>query len=171
MIPTIVTTALGYFTKATLGKLVGTIWKGLCDFISTPIGAALVAGLLMYNVGKIHEYRVVNARWQAKWNAAEVKAEAERKQRDADIAKLMKADADKRLATINARKDELEGMVKKYEDEEARQRAVGNVGKAGCNCLTDRTDAEWLQNAQQGRAKAKPKAGGRYTFRMRTLGR
>lgn len=171
MIPTLVTTALGYLTKKALFGALGSIWKALCDFISTPIGAALVAGLLMYNVGKIHEYRVVNAKWQAKWTAAEVKAEAERKQRDADIATLMKADADKRLATINARKAELEGMVKKYEDEEARQRAVGNVGKAGCNCLTDRTDAEWLQNAQQGRAKAKPKAGGRYTFRMRTLGR
>lgn len=169
---------LGYFTMSALSGVAGKLWKGFCDFISTPIGAALIAGFIMFNVGIVHEYRINNAKWQAKWAAAEATAEQKRIARDVTIKARVEADANSRLAELAARKDELEKKVQAYADDEEKQRAVGNTGRLGsaavktdCGCLTDSSDDKWLSDAQRKRTYVKPKAFGGFALRLRTLGR
>jgi hypothetical protein len=164
-----IATVLGYFTLAAGKSLLGTVWKGFCDFIATPVGAALVAGVIMLGVGDLHGHRVEKAHWVAKWNAAEAAAEKARLKRDADIKAKVEADANTRLAAIAARKDQLEKMVKDYEDAEATQAAVGNFKTVPCPCRTDRSDAEWLRNAERGHIKPQAQRG--LALRLRTIGR
>ena len=161
---------LGYFTTAALKGLLGSVWKGFCDFISTPIGAALIAGLVMYGVGDIHGHRVTNAHWQAKWSAAEAAAETARLKRDADIKVKVEADTNQRLKALAERKAQLEQQVQAYEDEEAKQAAVGNFNKARpCACATDSSDARCLRDAERGRVKPKAQRG--FALRLRAIGR
>ena len=155
---------LGYFTKAALVSVAGKLWKGFCDFIATPVGAAVVAGGIMFCVGVAHEHHV----WEVRWAAAVKAAEQARIQRDADIAAQVKKDADSRLAALATRKDELEQKVKEYEDQEAQQRAVGNAG-GPCSPLTDKSDARWLRDAQR-KAISGANAHRGFALRLRTLG-
>jgi hypothetical protein len=160
---------LAYFTKAALSSLLANVWKGFCDFIATPVGAALIAGLVMYFVGDIHGHRVEDAKWQAKWATAEASAEQARLKRDADVQAKVEADASQRLSALTVRKAELEKRVKDYEDEEAKQRAVGNTRTPGCSCDTDNSDARWLRDAERGRIKPQAQRG--LALRLRTIGR
>lgn len=162
-----IATILGYFTVAALRGLLGTIWKGFCDFISTPIGAALIAGLVMYGIGDLHGHRVTNAAWQTKWDTAEVEAEKARLARDADIKAKVEADANQRLAPLVMRKAQLESKVKAYEDEQAKQVAVGN---ACAPELTDGGDARWLRDIQR-RPQAKSTTRRGLADRLRELNR
>lgn len=158
-----------WFTRAALSALGGRLWKGFCDFIATPVGAAVVAGLLMFVVGVAHEHRTLNAKWEAKWAAAEQKAEQARKQRDADIKIEMKRDADARLAALAKRKEELEQQVKDYETQQLLQAASG---KAACPPeLTDSDDARWLSDAQRKRTHVKSQARRGLAERLRVFGR
>jgi hypothetical protein len=166
----VIAAILEYFASSAFKGLLGTVWKGFCDFISTPIGAALIAGLIMCGVGDAHGYRVTNAAWQTKWSDAEAAAEKARIKRDADIKAKVEADANQRLAAVAARKTQLEQMVQAYEDDEARQAAVGNYDKARrCSCVTDGSDARWLRDAERGRLE--PEAHRGFALRLRTIGR
>lgn len=160
---------LGYFTQAALKGLLGSAWKGFCDFISTPIGAALIAGLVMYGIGDAHGHRVTNTAWQTKWSNAEADAEKARVKRDADIKAKVEADANQRLAALAERKDKLEQQVQEYEDDQAKQRAVGNYKPSPCACDTDSSDARWLRDAERGRIKPKAQRG--FAIRLRAFSR
>jgi hypothetical protein len=162
-------TILGYFTMTAATSVLGTVWKGLCDFISTPVGAALIAGLVMFGVGDLHGHRASDKSWQVKWSSAEATAEKARVQRDADIKVKVEADANQRLAVLAARKAQLEQQVQAYEDDQAKQAAVGNFAKGSCTCTTDSSDARWLRDAQRGATKPKAQRG--FALRLRTIGR
>jgi hypothetical protein len=164
MIPVAV---LAYFTKGALLGALGKVWKGFCDFISTPIGAALVAAVVAYGLGDMHGHRVTNAAWQTKWHDAEVEAERQRLARDALIKAKIEADANQRLEALATRKAELEKMVKDYEDQEANRPTTGGAAPE----LTDDSDARWLHDAQQKRAHVKPQARRGLAERLRTIGR
>jgi hypothetical protein len=164
-----IATIVGYLTSSIFKNVLGTMWKGFCDFISTPIGAALIAGLIMYGIGDAHGHRVTNAAWSTKWSNAEAAAEQDRVKRDADIKAKVEADANQRLAALAERKTQLEQMVQAYEDEEAKQAAVGNFKPKPCACLTDSSDARWLRDAERGRAKPKAQRG--FALRLRAAGR
>lgn len=157
-----------WFTKAALAGAAGKLWKGFCDFIATPIGAALVAGLLMYNVGVIKTRTKVNAAWQQKWAEAEAEAERARLRRDGEMKIKIAAAVDSRLAVVEQRKAELEEKVRAYEDEEAKQLATGNLDKTRCSPFTDSSDERWLSEA---RRAAKPQARRGLAERLRALGR
>lgn len=156
-----------YFTKAALSEIGGRIWKGFCDFIATPVGAAVVAGLIMFFIGTAHEHRALNAKWEAKWATAEQKAEQARKQRDADIKVEMKRDADARLATLAKRKGELEQQVKDYETQQLLQAASKSAHPPE---LTDADDARWLHDQLERRSHVKPQARGGLADRLRVFG-
>lgn len=157
------------FAKQALLGLAGRLWKGFCDFIATPVGAAVVAGLIMFTVGVAHEHRSLNAKWQAKWTAAEKQAEQARVKRDADIQAKIQADAAERLAALTKRKDELEQQVKTYEAQQLLQAASG---KSACPAeLTDDDDARWLSDAQRKRANVKPQARRGFALRLRGFSR
>lgn len=151
-----------FFTLQMIGGLFGKIWSGVCTFISTPIGAALLAALIAYNAGVHIERARLNASWQAKWDAAEAQAEQDRLKRDAFMKAKIEADANTRLADLATRKDELERMVNDYARDEAKQ-------PGAAQCLTDESDARWLRDAQ--RTHAQPKAKRGLAERLRTLGR
>lgn len=155
-----------FFTLAAFSKLFGVVWRGFCDFIATPIGAALIAGFVMYWVGVVHERHSLNAAWQAKWDAAEAQAEHDRLQRDATIKLKIEMNANNRLDELAKRKAELEEKVQAYESEEEKQRALGAAGK--CSPLIDSSDERWLRDAQR---NLKPKARRGLTLRLRTFGR
>ncbi len=122
----------------------GKLWRGFVAIIATPVGAALVAGLLLYFVGSITTARKLNHEWKVKWEQAENEAEAARVLRDANIKREMSANANTRLMILDARKRDLEQKVKEYESTE---KCTGT----GC-CLTDQSDADWLSDI-----RARPK--------------
>lgn len=157
-----------YFTKTFLLGALGTVWKGLCDFIATPVGAALIAGLVMFVVGDVHGHRAENHSWQVKWNNAEAAAEKARLKRDADIKVKVEADAESRQSALAERKAQLERQVQAYEDDQAKQRAVGNTSVANGGCDTDSSDARWLRDAQRGAVKPKAQRG--FAQRLRAVG-
>ncbi|WP_164079264.1 hypothetical protein, partial [Stenotrophomonas maltophilia] len=66
-----------------------------------------------------------DAAWQRKWDDAEKQAELDRQKRDALIQADMQAKADKSLSEVSSRKDQLEQMVKDYEDQQLLQAATG----------------------------------------------
>ncbi len=140
-------TILAYLTWGTAAKAAGVLWRGLCDFIATPIGAALIAALVAYNLGGFHATSKSNAAWNAKWAAAEAEAARERLERDASMKAKVQADANSRIDALDKRKAELEQLVKDYEDDAAKQSAVGN------GCYTDSSDEQWLRAAERGRLK------------------
>jgi hypothetical protein len=144
-----------YLTWKAVTGVFSTLWSGLMSFIATPIGAALLASVLAYNVGTHFEGRKVNAAWQSKWDAAEKQAEIDRLARDALVKAKTQADADQRLKGLSDRKDELEKLLKDYEDEEAAAEKSGVANP----CLTDSSDDKWLHDAQQSRAKPKARRG------------
>ena len=163
---------VAYFTKTALLGFAGKLWKGFCDFISSPVSATLAAALVAYHVGKVVEYRKVNAAWETKWHDAEVEAEKDRFRRDGEAEQdrlrrdgemklKMAADVDARLAVLVKRKDELEQKVRTYEDKEAKQRAVGDTA---ASCLTDDSDARWLHDARKANVKS-------LALRLRTFDR
>lgn len=129
--------------------------------IALAIGAAWIAG-------DIHGHRKENAQWSAKWDAAEAKAELDRKKRDAFAKAKMEADANERIAGIAARADNLETKVQKYEKDEALRRATGGVVGAAVVCdLTDSADDDWLRGLKQ---RTKPAARRGFAERLRALG-
>lgn len=158
-----IATIIAWFTRAALLKIGGKLWTGFCQFIATPIGAAVVAGLVMFVVGTAHEHHKLNAAWQAKWAAAEQQAEQDRIARDASIKVKMQADAALRTAALQSRAAELEQKVKAYEDEENKKAAAGKLG-----CYTDGVDAQWLRDVQ--RKRAKPEAHRGFAVRLRAVG-
>jgi hypothetical protein len=157
-----------YFAKATVYAFFGRVWKGFCDFIATPVGAALVAGFIMFFVGIGHEHRALNAKWEAKWAAAEQKAEVLRVKRDADAKAEIKRDADTRLAALTKRKDELEKQVQTYETQQLLEAASKPAHPPE---YTDADDARWLSNALRQRAHVKPQARRGLALRLRVFGR
>ncbi|PCL27602.1 hypothetical protein CPZ20_15645, partial [Lacticaseibacillus rhamnosus] len=94
--------------------------------------------------------------------------ELDRQKRDALIQADMQAKADKSLSEVSSRKDQLEQMVKDYEDQQLLQAATG---KPACPPeYTDDSDARWLRDIERHK-DAKSKAGSRPALRMRTIDR
>ncbi|RRC13542.1 hypothetical protein EIA17_24645 [Escherichia coli] len=164
-----------WLTWQAISLIGGKLWKGFCDFISTPVGAALVAGFCLFWIGVWHEHgnlveavKAKDAAWQRKWDDAEKQAELDRQKRDALVQADMQAKADKSLSEVSSRKDQLEQMVKDYEDQQLLQAATG---KPACPPeYTDDSDARWLRDIERHK-DAKSKAGSRPALRMRTIDR
>lgn len=159
-----------FFSFANIAGVLGAVLKFFTDLIATPVGAALAAGLIMFFVGSFHGGHVEDAKWQTKWDTAQTLFEQQRVDRDKAVKLEVEADANKRLDEITARKTELEQKVKDYEDEEAKQLAVGNsTAKSVGSCLTDSSDDKWLSDAQSKRG-GKPSFVGGLTKRLRAVG-
>ena len=162
-----IATILSYFTAAALSAVAGKLWKGFCELINTPVGAAVVAGVLMFGVGTAHEYRKVNAAWQLKWDQGVAEARAQVVKRDALVKAQIQAEADQKIAALTERKDELERQVKAYEDDQTKQ-AAANKGPCAPE-LTDDGDARWLHDNQRKRTSPKPHAQRGFALRLRAL--
>lgn len=137
----------------TFKGVLGSIWKGFCDFIATPIGTALIAGLIMFSVGYYNGATTSDKEWQTKWNAAEAQAELDRLKRDALVKAKVEAEANKKLEELSARKTTLEEQLKKYEDEDVK------APSASSDSVTDSRDDEWLSGAKRAYAKPQAKRG------------
>lgn len=131
-----------------IGGLIGKLWKMFCALISTPIGAALVAGVIAYYVGSYSGATRVDNEWKAKWAKAETDAEIARIQRDATIKREMSANADARIEALRSQGDELRDKLKYYEDEDAQRKHSGDS-------VTDESDAQWVRDLQRSRSKAR----------------
>jgi hypothetical protein len=111
MIPGFLTLwAAKWFAWRNLDKL----WQAFCAFVSTPLGAAIVALAVGLIVGDIHGHRKVAAQWAA----ADAIAERQRDERDAEIDRRAIArtvpqlrDLALRAATYEHQRDQYEKML------------------------------------------------------------
>lgn len=131
-----------------IGGLIGKLWKMFCALISTPIGAALVAGVIAFYAGSYLGANRVDTEWKAKWAKAETDAEMARILRDDKIKREMSANADARIDALKSQGDELRDKLRYYEDEDAQRKHAGDS-------VTDESDAQWVRDLQRSRPKAR----------------
>ena len=104
-----------WFAASSAKSAAANAFAAILNFATTAIGAALIAGSVMFVVGDIHGHRVVNTEWAASEAAATAANERARLARDAFVKAKIEADANERLATITAHANELELKVTQYE--------------------------------------------------------
>jgi hypothetical protein len=143
--------AAKWFAWRNLDKL----WQAFCAFVSTPIGAAMVALAVGLAVGDIHGHRKVSAQWAA----ADAIADRQREARDAAIKLAAEADARRRLADVSLRAATYQEQVTRYEK-------ILSLNTAGVCVLSD-TDVRSLLDI----GSRKPATHGFDPRRLRGAGR
>jgi hypothetical protein len=104
-----------WFAASSVKSAAANVFTAILNFATTAIGAALIAGSVMFTVGDIHGHRVVKTEWVAAEAAATAANERARLLRDAFVKAKIEADANERLATITAHASLLELKVTQYE--------------------------------------------------------
>jgi uncharacterized membrane protein (DUF106 family) len=123
------------FPISTIVAAIGSVLTESIKFLETPVGEAIAVLILVLVVGvsvDVHQIRVDDASQRVAVQKALVaqaqKADEDRKARDAYVTQKVGADAQTRIAQIEAEKSDLEKKAKDYETAlEASKRARCSV--------------------------------------------
>lgn len=153
------------FARDRIVAAAGGVWDLFCRVVSTPIGAALIAGLVCLWAGhwRGHHTGLAEGRAEitASWDAANAKAARDAALRDAMNRASAQAEANAKLAAMRGRMAEAEEKVGAYEKLLAAQPVAGA-------CLHSADDVRRLRSIAG--AKRDAAAGGGFASRLRGIG-